>query len=152
MQSNTPIPPYDKAQFIRDSTTNVAFGTQTKMNLPDDEWIKKSGEPITPSNAYIRAQFLDEVEKLVCKDRNVTHGDAEDNFRVIADLWNVYLRNSKGADNTDDLNNKDVAIMMCLFKISRLMTNVNNMENWLDLAGYAACGGGIVKKTVVNTY
>lgn len=147
MQSNTPIPPYDKAQFIRDSTTNVAFGTQTKMNLPDDEWIKKSGEPITPSNAYIRAQFLDEVEKLVCKDRNVTHGDAEDNFRVIADLWNVYLRNSKGADNTDDLNNKDVAIMMCLFKISRLMTNVNNMENWLDLAGYAACGGGIVKKS-----
>ena len=151
MQSNTPTP-YDKAQFIRDSTTNVAFGTQTKMNLPDDEWIKKSGEPITPSNAYIRAQFLDEVEKLVCKDRNVTHGDAEDNFRVIADLWNVYLRNSKGADNTDDLNNKDVAIMMCLFKISRLMTNVNNMENWHDLAGYAACGGGIVKKTVVNTY
>ena len=142
MQSNTPIPPYDKAQFIRDSTTNVAFGTQTKMNLPDDEWIKKSGEPITPSNAYIRAQFLDEVEKLVCKDRNVTHGDAEDNFRVIADLWNVYLTNSKG----EDLNNKDVAIMMCLFKISRLMTNVNNMENWLDLAGYAACGGGIVKK------
>ena len=117
------------------------------MNLPDDEWVKKPNEAITPSNAYIRAQFLDEVEKLVCKDRNVTHGDAEDNFRVIADLWNVYLRNSKGTDNTDDLNNKDVAIMMCLFKISRLMTNVNNMENWLDLAGYAACGGGIVKKS-----
>jgi hypothetical protein len=101
---------------------------------------------VPPSNAYIRAQFLDEVEKLVCKDRNVTHGDAEDNFRVIADLWNVYLKNSQGTANTDDLNNKDVAIMMCLFKISRLMTNVNNMENWLDLAGYAACGGGIVKK------
>lgn len=149
MQSNTQIPPYDKTQFIRDSTTNVAFGTKTKMNLPDDEWIKKPNEGVSPSNAHIRAQFLDEVEKLVCKDRNVTHGDAEDNFRVIADLWNVYLRNSKG-DNTDDLNNKDVAIMMCLFKISRLMTNVNNMENWLDLAGYAACGGGIVKKTIVK--
>ena len=142
MQSSTQIPPYDKTQFIRDSTTNVAFGTKTKMNLPDDEWIKKSGEPITPSNAYIRAQFLDEVEKLVCKDRNVTHGDAEDNFRVIADLWNVYIKNSKG----EDLNNKDVAIMMCLFKVSRLMSNIDNLENWLDLAGYAACGGGIVKK------
>jgi hypothetical protein len=140
------MPSYDKAQFIRDATTNVGFGAQTKMNLPDDEWIKKPNEEIPPSNAYLRAQFLDEVEKLVCKDRNVTHGDAEDNFRVIADLWNIYLRNSKGSDNTDDLNNKDVAIMMCLFKISRLMTNVNNMENWLDLAGYAACGGGIVKK------
>ena len=99
------------------------------------------------TNAQLRAQFLDEVKRLVCSDRNVTHGDAEDNFRVIADLWNVYLRNSKGADNTDDLSNKDVAIMMCLFKISRLMSNVNNIDNWLDLAGYAACGGGIVKKS-----
>ena len=99
------------------------------------------------TNAQLRALFLDEVKKLVCSDRNVTHGDAEDNFRVIADLWNVYLRNSKGADNTGDLSNKDVAIMMCLFKISRLMSNVNNIDNWLDLAGYAACGGGIVKKS-----
>lgn len=95
-----------------------------------------------PSNASIRAQFLKEVEKLVCTDRNVTHGDAEDNFRVIAQLWNVYILNSKGTD----LNNKDVAIMMCLFKVSRLMSNVDNIDNWLDLAGYAACGGGIVKK------
>ena len=138
MQPNSPIPDY------------VKFGPKSQM-LNDALGITPQSS-VPPSNAYLRAPFLDAVEKLVCKDRNVTHGDAEDNFRVIADLWNVYLRNSKGADNTDDLNNKDVAIMMCLFKISRLMTNVNNMENWLDLAGYAACGGGIVKKTVVNTY
>ena len=98
--------------------------------------------PVTKTNAQLRADFLAQVQQIVCQDRNVTHGDAEDNFRVIAALWNVYIHNSKG----EELNNKDVAIMMCLFKISRLMTNVNNMENWLDLAGYAACGGGIVKK------
>lgn len=130
MPLNSPMPDYIKITH------------QPQMNLPDDEWVKKPNEPITPSNAHIRAQFLKEVEKLVCADRNVTHGDAEDNFRVIAQLWNVYIHNSKG----EDLNNKDVAIMMCLFKISRLMTNVNNLENWLDLAGYSACGGGIVKK------
>ena len=140
MQPNNPTVQFNsRDEIMRAAMTNYVPLEQPPQSIP-------------PSNAYIRAQFLDEVEKLVCKDRNVTHGDAEDNFRVIADLWNVYLRNSKGADNTDDLNNKDVAIMMCLFKISRLMTNVNNMENWLDLAGYAACGGGIVKKTVVNTY
>ena len=98
------------------------------------------------SNADIRAQFLEHVKELVCKDRNITHGDAEDNFKVIADLWNAYLKNSKG----DALTNKDIAIMMCLFKISRLMSNVDNLENWLDLAGYAACGGGIVKKALDN--
>jgi len=102
-----------------------------------------TSHPLT--NAELRAEFLEQVQKLVCADRNETHGDAEDNFRVIAELWNVYIKNSPG-DNCNDLNNKDVAIMMCLFKISRLMSNVNNMENWLDLAGYAACGGGIVKK------
>ena len=98
------------------------------------------------SNADIRAQFLEHVKELVCKDRNITHGDAEDNFKVIADLWNAYLKNSKG----DALTNKDIAIMMCLFKISRLMSNVDNLENWLDLAGYAACGGGIVMKSLDN--
>lgn len=133
MQSNTPTVQFNtKDEIMRAAMTNY---------VPIQE-----PQSVPPSNAYLRAQFLDEVEKLVCKDRNVTHGDAEDNFRVIASLWNVYIHNSKG----EELNNKDVAIMMCLFKISRLMTNVNNMENWLDLAGYAACGGGIVKKTVVK--
>ncbi len=97
---------------------------------------------ISQTNAGRRQEFLETVRNFVCKDRNVTHGDAEDNFRVIAQLWNVYIHNSKGTD----LNNKDVAIMMCLFKVSRLMSNIDNMENWLDLAGYAACGGGIVMK------
>lgn len=142
MQSNIPIPDHIKIthqqQFLRDAMANTNIQTNYTP-LPE----------VPPSNAYIRAQFLDEVEKLVCKDRNVTHGDAEDNFRVIASLWNVYLHNSP-SENCPDLTNKDVAIMMCLFKISRLMTNVNNMENWLDLAGYAACGGGIVKKLAVK--
>lgn len=97
------------------------------------------------NNAEIRAQFLDHVKELVCTDRNVTHGDAEDNFTDIANLWNTYL-GPLHVGSGPVLNNKDVAIMMCLFKVSRLMSNIDNMENWLDLAGYAACGGGIVKK------
>jgi hypothetical protein len=117
-------------ESLRDTMRNAGIG------------IEPVTGPIIHNNAYIRAQFLKEVEKLVCTDRNITHGDAEDNFRVIAQLWNVYIHNSKG----EELNNKDVAIMMCLFKVSRLMSNVDNLENWLDLAGYAACGGGIVRK------
>lgn len=127
MQSNNPIPDHIKITH------------QPKMNT-----MQSITSKLPPTNADIRALFLDEVGKLVCKDRNVTHGDAEDNFRVIADLWNVYLKNSNGGE---ELGNKDVAIMMCLFKISRLMSNIDNLENWLDLAGYAACGGGIVKKS-----
>lgn len=116
---------------MMNSAFQVPIDPKTQMNIPSEK-----------TNAERRAEFLKVVETFVCKDRNVTHGDAEDNFRVIATLWNVYIHNSKG----EELNNKDVAIMMCLFKISRLMSNIDNMENWLDLAGYAACGGGIVKK------
>jgi hypothetical protein len=118
--------------MLRQAMMNAGLGiTTTPTSIPSEK-----------TNAERRAEFLETVRNFVCKDRNVTHGDAEDNFRVIAELWNVYMRNSKG----EELNNKDVAIMMCLFKVSRLMSNVDNLENWLDLAGYAACGGGIVMK------
>ena len=98
--------------------------------------------PNEKTNADRRAEFLETVRNFVCKDRNVTHGDAEDNFRVIATLWETYLNNTP----PQNLNSVDVAIMMCLFKVARLMANPKNMENWHDLAGYAACGGGIVMK------
>ena len=118
--------------MLRQAMMNAGLGiTTTPTSIPSEK-----------TNAERRAEFLETVRNFVCKDRNVTHGDAEDNFRVIAELWNVYMRNSKG----EELNNKDVAIMMCLFKVSRLMSNVDNLENWHDLAGYAACGGGIVMK------
>lgn len=94
------------------------------------------------TNVGRRQEFLETVRNFVCKDRNVTHGDAEDNFRVIASLWETYLNNTP----PQNLNSVDVAIMMCLFKVARLMANPKNMENWHDLAGYAACGGGIVMK------
>ena len=97
---------------------------------------------ISQTNAGRRQEFLETVKTFVCKDRNVTHGDAEDNFRVIAQLWETYLNNTP----PQNLNSTDVAIMMCLFKVARLMANPKNMENWHDLAGYAACGGGIVMK------
>ena len=87
-----------------------------------------------------RTELIIEIERLVCNDRNVTHGDAEDNFKDIASLWNAYLH----SPSLDPLDAKDVAVMMCLFKISRIIKNKDNLENWKDLAGYAVCGGGIV--------
>jgi hypothetical protein len=42
-----------------------------------------------------RADILATASEYVTKDRATTHGDAEDNFRRIAELWNAYL----GVDN-----------------------------------------------------
>lgn len=120
---------------LRQAMMNAAF----QVPIDPKTQINITGEK---TNADRRAEFLETVKTFVCKDRNVTHGDAEDNFRVIASLWETYLNNTP----PQNLNSVDVAIMMCLFKVARLMSNSKNMENWHDLAGYAACGGGIVMK------
>ena len=124
--------------MLRQAMTNSAIGLGVGVNHTNQQ------ASICPerTNAERRAEFLETVRNFVCKDRNVTHGDAEDNFRIIAQLWEIYLQGT----TPQSLNSTDVAIMMCLFKVARLMANPKNMENWHDLAGYAACGGGIVMK------
>lgn len=80
-----------------------------------------------------RKEILDAAEKCVCGDRDEQYGSPENSFNVIARLWSVYLDR--------DLDAKDVAALMSLFKVARIKTGANKADNWIDLAGYAACGG-----------
>ena len=83
-----------------------------------------------------RADILATASEYVTKDRATTHGDAEDNFRRIAELWNAYL-------GVDDITSIDVAVMLALLKVARIRSNPTHADNWIDIAGYAACGGEI---------
>lgn len=86
-----------------------------------------------------RKEILVEAEKCVCSDRNLQYGEPEDNFNTIAKLWSAYLDTDIGAE--------DVAIMMCLFKIARLTGSCyKSKDSWVDLIGYAACGGEIATR------
>lgn len=114
-----------------------------------DEWLASKAPsqfqtadkpPLT--NSAIRAELLDTVKSYVCKDRSTAHGDAEDNFKHIAWLWSDYLAMIKPREK---LTNKDVAAMMVLFKVARAAHNPDNLDNWLDAAGYSICGGSIAK-------
>lgn len=102
--------------------------------------------PTVPSGTELRRAALKRIEGYVCKDRQATHGDAEDNFRQIAAYWALY----KGTSFSPG----DVAAMMALVKIARMATSPNHLDNWDDLAGYAVCGAGIVdrqnKTTIPN--
>ena len=90
-----------------------------------------------------RSDVLDEVRNAVCKDRCATHGDAEDNFKDIALLWNWWLRARRGTHvRLDEL---DVAEMMNLMKSTRKATTPYCLDHWVDGAGYNVCGAGIVK-------
>ena len=52
------------------------------------------------------------------------------------------LENSK-PDVWKGLKPKDVAAMLAMLKIARIASGNAKEDNWVDLAGYAACGGEI---------
>lgn len=89
-----------------------------------------------------REEILAEARKCVCSDREEDYGSPEDSFNIIANLWSDYLSEIKNtpAVNRRFLDATDVAIMMALLKIAR-MTHGNKADNFIDLAGYAACAG-----------
>lgn len=82
-----------------------------------------------------RKQILENAERCVCTEREGDYGSPEDNFKIIADLWSVYLG--------IEINAEDVSMLMSLLKIARIKTGKPKADNFIDLAGYAACGGEI---------
>lgn len=87
-----------------------------------------------------RKKILTEAESIVNGDRDTAYGDAEDNFQNIADLWSCYISSRK---KRITLYAEDVAAMMILMKTARIKTGLYKKDNWIDIAGYAACGGAI---------
>ena len=93
-----------------------------------------------------RNEILRAAEKIVSGERQEQYGSPEDNFAVIARYWGCYLdaqAKSDGIDATFTLSADDVAAMMILFKAGRLSTGAGSADTWIDIAGYAACGGQI---------
>jgi len=88
-----------------------------------------------------RDDILQEAMHCITVDRAATHGDAEDSFASIAQLWDWFLHNRSIPEA--DLLPEDVAMMMALFKIGRIAGNRTHEDNYVDLAGYAALAGEI---------
>lgn len=82
-----------------------------------------------------RASCLKSAESIVCSDRNQQYGDPENNFAQIANMWTAYLN--------VDIMPEDVAMMMIMLKIARVKTGSHKGDNYIDIAGYAACAAEI---------
>lgn len=80
-----------------------------------------------------RESILNRAIECVCGKREQDYGTPEDNFSRIATYWSAHL----GMEITAE----DVAVMMALLKIARIGTGTATDDSWVDLAGYAACGG-----------
>lgn len=94
---------------------------------------------------YNREDILNMAKDCVCKSREADYSSPENSFKVIASMWTSYLyaTGKMPEDNGAALTAKDVAAMMVLFKMSRVATGRGKADNWIDAAGYAACGGEI---------
>ena len=84
-----------------------------------------------------RKSILPKLKKCVCTDREQQYGGMENNFALIARLWREYL------DTNKPITAHDVAMMMALLKVARIASGQIKADNYVDLAGYAACAGEI---------
>lgn len=91
-----------------------------------------------PDRLMTRKYILDRAAECVCGHRQDDYGSPEDNFATIAQLWTAYSGYPFEA--------VDVAMMMALLKIARIGSGRGTEDSFVDLAGYAACGGEIAAK------
>ena len=89
-----------------------------------------------------RTEILKTANEYITKDRQATHGNAENNFAFIAKLWSAYTELP--------ITPQDVAMMMALLKMARFKGNPQHTDNAIDLCGYAALAGEIGHKNQSN--
>ena len=83
----------------------------------------------------VREIVLDTAKSYVLKDRNQLYDTPERNFEMIAELWMAY--------SGHHFTPHDVAVFMLLVKVARISTSPDAIDHWIDIAGYAACGGEV---------
>lgn len=78
--------------------------------------------------------ILNEASNIINGERQDSYGKPEDSFKIIAEFWTTYL-NEHGWSGLSAL---DVAHMMTLFKIARMLGQKPDRDNYIDAAGYLA--------------
>lgn len=82
----------------------------------------------------LREEAIESIRSKVCGERLKEYGSVESNFGRIAALWNVWL-----SKKNVTLGPEDVAAMMILMKMARLMENPFHLDSSIDAGGYAVC-------------
>ena len=82
-----------------------------------------------------RTDTLEAARQAVKVDLAATHGNVEDNFANVAAIWS--------ARTGVNITSAQVAIMLIDLKTVRAWGNPAHEDNWIDIAGYAACGAEV---------
>lgn len=161
-----PDGPYDRTWRYDDSATRIAAMLDGTAETSDAEHLTFDrsddvpqrgdmddciGEEVTPDIRFRRPAtypaptILQEAQAAVYGDRERSYGHPRDDFARIAALWNGYgqARAPRGAVLLP-CGADDVAHMMVLLKMARLMEDPTHRDSWVDIAGYAAAGARAV--------
>ena len=83
-------------------------------------------------------ELLGAAAENVGGDRREAYGSPFDNHKRIAWLWTFYLMERARGNKEFELTPSDVAAMMILLKIARLVHTPGHFDSLVDIAGYAA--------------
>jgi len=90
-----------------------------------------------------RGKILDKAKEIINGARQDQYGNPENSFDAIAAFWNAYLKNIKG-----DLNGYDVAMLMALMKVARMLRAFGHEDSAVDACGYIALANDMVKMPI----
>lgn len=110
------------------------------INVDGQQFLKGIENAIFECNIHKtkREEILTKAKEIVTGEREEQYGSPEDNFSLISEFWSDYL----GVDIVAE----DVAAMMILMKLARIRGG-GSLDSWIDIAGYAACGGEIFENS-----
>lgn len=94
--------------------------------------------------ASCRETVLEKARLCICQDRQNQYGAPEDSFTSIANYWSLYLLSNKKL--VEALSPSDVALMMVLLKLARTEGHTHHVDNYVDMAGYAALAAELSEK------
>ena len=81
---------------------------------------------------------LTEANDIINGERQDQYGNPEDSFEIIADFWDSYLSSKYGDQEDFEIDSIDVAHMMTLFKIARMLGQKPTRDSYIDAIGYLA--------------
>ena len=80
-----------------------------------------------------RVKLLDFTSGLISGARQVDYGSPSEHFAAVAAVWSVLLGHP--------VTPVQVPLLMAALKLVRASHNHTHLDNWIDLAGYAALAG-----------
>ena len=137
----------DRLKVQTGSLACLGCGYEHTCTTKGCQILREAVEQLSAPALRTRAEILEAAGKCVTGGRDEEYGEPEDSFDLIAQLWEPYIRAACVSPSADvAIRPQDVAILMALLKIARAAVN-DKPDNFVDLAGYAACAGEAAQST-----